>query len=137
MAETCRCHLALDAPDGPHWWPSREPEPDTGVAAVAVAGQDPGFLRAERRPDGWHTEGHAAAYPEVTPSHGWDDVGRCWAGAHHPVVDVSDWLARHTTSNHTTTRRPSLDRAWSQIDGVVTTVPVIVRQRRQARTRPL
>lgn len=52
MADVCRCHLPVDPPDntGPHWWPSRHPEPDTTVQAVALVGQDPAFLRAERRP---------------------------------------------------------------------------------------
>lgn len=145
MAERrCRCHLPLDLPPERHWWPSRDPEPDTGVRAVALAGEDPGFLRTERRPDGWHTEGHAAAYPEATPSRGWGDVGRCWDAAEHPVVDVSDWLAQHranltsldrgarvrntriVTPDGAHGRRRSPEGPWARIDGATVTVPIIV-----------
>lgn len=32
------CHLPLDPPDGPHRWPSRDPEPATTVRVVARYG---------------------------------------------------------------------------------------------------
>ncbi|MBA2309866.1 MAG: hypothetical protein H0W01_11390 [Pseudonocardiales bacterium] len=89
MADTCRCHLPFDPPVGPHWWPSRDPEPATTVRTVALAGQDPAFLRAERDAAGWRTEGLGAAYPESTPARGWGDVGHCWDGVEHAVVDVT------------------------------------------------
>lgn len=85
----CRCHLPLDAPDEPHWWPVRDAEPGPGVQVVVLQGQDPFFLRRVRRPGGWHTEGHGAAYPEFTPPKPWADTGLCWAGNNHPVIDAT------------------------------------------------
>lgn len=67
MADRCRCHLPLDPPDGPYWWPSRDPEPAAAVRVVACYGQDPKLLRAERVDGGWHTEGAFAIHPEHTP----------------------------------------------------------------------
>ena len=93
MGELCRCHLPLEPPGGIHWWPRRDAEPETGVRAVALYGQDPGFLRRERVAGGWHTEGAGAAYPESTPPGPWARAGRCWAQVDHPVVDVSVFLA--------------------------------------------
>jgi len=87
----CRCHLPLGPPEASTacWWPSRSPEPDTTVQAVALAGQDPGFLRTERRGRYWFTAGAAAAHPDHPQPKGWGEVGRCWNGAEHAVVDVT------------------------------------------------
>jgi len=90
----CRCSLPIGEPKEQHWWPAHNPEPDTGVRAVALAGQDPGFLRAERCEDGWHTYGLGAAHPDASPPRGWGGLGQCWDGVEHAVVDASDWLAQ-------------------------------------------
>jgi len=89
MADTCRCHLPFDPPDGPHWWPRRDPEPGLGVVAVAICGADPTFLRQVRGPGGWHTLGHGANHPDHTAPAPWPDAGRGWDGIDHPVVDVT------------------------------------------------
>ncbi len=94
MADTCRCHLPFDPPDGPHWWPSRDPEPNTSVRVVALAGRDPALLRSERDTGGWRTAGLFAAHPRFTPAKGWGDVGRCWDGIEHAVVDVTDHMPK-------------------------------------------
>ncbi|MDQ3578073.1 MAG: hypothetical protein M3443_10840 [Actinomycetota bacterium] len=96
MADVCRCHLPVDPPDGcgPHWWPSRHPEPATSVQAVALVGRDPRFLRVERRGGQWYSAGLGAAHPESPQPKGWGDVGRCWNGVEHAVVDVTDRLIR-------------------------------------------
>lgn len=92
MADRCRCQLSLEAPAAECWWPRRDAEPGPNVRAVALYGQDPGFLRRVRVPGGWHTEGFGAAYPERTPPVCWPDAGRCWAQVAHPVVDVTAFL---------------------------------------------
>lgn len=89
MADTCRCHLPLDAPDGPHWWPSRDPEPGPEVQAVALLGCGPSFLRYGRVPGGWRTQGAAASYTNSTPPQPWAKLGRCWDGVEHAAVDVT------------------------------------------------
>ncbi len=92
MADTCRCHLPLDPPIGVHWLPWRDPEPGLHVLAVALYDEEPSFLRRVRVPGGWHTEGCGAAHPEATPPKPWQEVGRCWDGVEHPVVDVTAFL---------------------------------------------
>lgn len=89
MAELCRCHLPSDSPSGRHWFPSRHAEPDLRVLAIALHGQDPQFLRRVRVPGGWHSQGLGAAHPDATPPKPWTDVGLCWAGQQHAVVDVT------------------------------------------------
>lgn len=91
MADVCRCHLPVDPPDGigSHWWPSRHPEPDPTVQTVALVGQDPAFLRVERRRGKWYTAGHGQTHPDCPQPKGWGDVGWCWAGAEHAVIDVT------------------------------------------------
>jgi hypothetical protein len=69
----------MGSPYERHWWPATSPEPDTAVRAVALAGQDPSFLRAERREDGWHTDGLGAAHPGASQPRGWGELGQCWA----------------------------------------------------------
>jgi len=86
---TCRCHLPLDPPAEPHWWPSRDPEPDPDVRIVALHGETPTLLRDVRVTEGWHTEGVAATHPDATPPRPWPRIGRCWDGVEHPVVDVT------------------------------------------------
>lgn len=96
MADRCRCHLPLVPPTdtGPHWWPSRDPEPDPTVQAVTLVGQQPTFLRTERRGGKWYTAGAAAAHPESPQAKGWGDVGRCWDGIEHAVIDVTGQCRR-------------------------------------------
>lgn len=91
MADRCRCGLPVDPPEdtGPHWWPARDPEPLPTVRAVALVGEDAGFLRAERDGTGWRTAGHAAAHPGYAPARMWGELGVCWAGTEHAVVDVT------------------------------------------------
>jgi hypothetical protein len=95
MIRACRCGLLLTPPPDVHYWlPSRDPEPGPHVRAVALCGQDPGILRTERTPGGWHSQGAAAIYPEHTPAKPWKHVGRCWDGREHPVRDVTEVLHR-------------------------------------------
>jgi hypothetical protein len=63
------------------------------VRTVALHGQQPAFLRAERDGDSWRTAGHAAAHPEGSSPRPWGELGRCWAETEHAVVDVTTDLA--------------------------------------------
>ena len=38
---------------------------------------------------GWRTAGHAAAHPGYAPARMWGELGVCWAGTEHAVVDVT------------------------------------------------
>lgn len=90
MADRCRCHLPVDVPlDIQHWWPERDPEPGMRVRAVALYGQEPAFLHRVRVKGGWHTRGLGANHPGSTPPKSWEEVGQCWAGEKHAVVDVT------------------------------------------------
>lgn len=89
----CRCHLPLAPPDGPHWWPQRDPEPDERVLAVALYGQNPSLLRLVRLRDGWHRRGWGANHLDATPPVPWTGAGQCWAGVHHAAVDATDLVA--------------------------------------------
>jgi hypothetical protein len=93
VADLCRCHLPLDPPPDNHWLPWRDPEPESSVLAVALHGQHPTFLRRMRVPDGWHTEGSGANHPDSTPPRPWVEIGQCWAGEQHAVVDVTAFIA--------------------------------------------
>ncbi len=94
MAESsCRCQLPLDPPDGPHWWPARDPEPSTDVRVVTLHGRNPTLLRDVRMRAGWHAEVVAAAHPDTSPPRPWTRLGRCWDGVEHPVVDVTRQLS--------------------------------------------
>ncbi|MGI9001268.1 MAG: hypothetical protein ACR2GH_06335 [Pseudonocardia sp.] len=79
----------MDSPEGPHWWASRDPEPGPEVLAVALLGRDPGFLRSVRVLGGWHTRGAAATYADLALPEPWAQVGCCWDGVEHPVLDVT------------------------------------------------
>ncbi|MGI9002936.1 MAG: hypothetical protein ACR2GH_14960 [Pseudonocardia sp.] len=89
MAEPCRCHRPLTAPDGQHWWPHRDPEPGPEVRVVVLWGDEPAFLRSVRVDGGWHAHGFATPRLDPTPPQPWTVTGRCWAGVHHPVVDAT------------------------------------------------
>jgi len=91
QAATCRCHRPLSAPEGRHWWPRRDAEPDSSIEMVAVHGEDPWFLHRVRMADGWRTHGAGSCYAESSPARPWAQIGTCWAGADHPVVDVTGW----------------------------------------------
>ena len=88
--DICRCHRPLSPPPGPHWWPQRDPQPGPEVRVVAIYGENPEFLRRVRLNGGWRTAGSGAAHPDCTPPGPWLRTGQCWAGADHPVVDVTD-----------------------------------------------
>ncbi len=85
----CRCQLPLVSPDGPHWWPQRDPEPGERVLAVALYGEDAGFLRLVRLLGRWYRRGSGANHPDVTEPVPWANAGQCWAEAHHAVVDAT------------------------------------------------
>jgi hypothetical protein len=102
MSRHCRCGMPLDPPDGPHWVPSRDPEPGPDVAAVALSGSDPRLLRSERVRGGWRSRG-AAAYPGQSPPRPWWSLGRCWNGSEHPVCDVTSWPAQPHEGDEPTT----------------------------------
>ncbi len=89
MADTCRCHLPLDPPFDRHWLPWRDPEPELAVLTVALYGHDPAFLRRVRVPGGWLSQGSGACHPGCIPPNQWQDIGWCWAGVQHPVVDAT------------------------------------------------
>jgi mRNA interferase MazF len=59
------------------------------VRAVALAGQQPTFLRAERRGGAWFSAGLGAAHPDSPQPKAWGAVGLCWDGTEHAVVDVT------------------------------------------------
>lgn len=89
MAEACRCGLPVDEPAEPHWWPSRDPEPNADVLAVVQHGQSTVAMHWVRRTGGWVTRGYFAVHPDHTPPRPWDRVGWCWAGTEHPVIDAT------------------------------------------------
>ncbi len=97
----CRCGLPIDPPTGPHWLPSRDPEPGAHVLAVALCSHEPAILRYERVAGGWRSNGAAAIYPNHTPPKPWQRVGLCWDGREHPVRDVTG-----ATPAHVGTARP-------------------------------
>jgi len=98
VADTCRCHLPFDPPLGPHWWPSRDPEPGLNVRAVALYGQTPTFLHRARALGGWRSQGAAANHPAATPPTPWASIGQCWAGTRHAVVDVTAQIAESSAA---------------------------------------
>jgi hypothetical protein len=103
MVERCRCHRPFTTNE--HcWWPLRDPEPGPQVQVVVLVGDDPGFLRMERVPGGWHGRGAGAPHPELTGPEPWSAVGRCWDRRQHPVLDATGWLrdaARGTAATET------------------------------------
>lgn len=102
VAETCRCHLPMVPPEGlPQWWPQRDPEPDERVLAVALYGQDPECLRRVRRREGWCHRGSGVRHP-AGPAVSWVDVGRCWAGVDHAVVDATEAVVSAEQRPHLT-----------------------------------
>lgn len=106
MADTCRCHLPFGPPDGPHWWPLHDPEPDQRVSAVALAGDNPRLMYLVRRPEGWSQQGVRVYHPDVIRPMPWTDVGRCWDGVHHAVVDATEAVAgSRPAPDQTTTHR--------------------------------
>jgi len=90
-AERCRCRRPLTPPDGPHWWPHRDPEPGPEVRVVVVHGDKPHLLRSVRVDGGWHAEGFAAPHPDHTPPEPWSATGRCGFRVQHPVVDATPY----------------------------------------------
>jgi hypothetical protein len=84
----CACGLPMGEPDGMHWHPERDPEPD-GVRVVARWGEDPPLRRAVRIADGkWTEQGFGVShYLRISPIE-WHEVGVCSAGTRHPVVAV-------------------------------------------------
>ena len=54
-----------------------------------MAGRDPALLRSERTGNGWRTAGLFAAHPGHLTPKGWGDVGRCWDGVEHAVIDIT------------------------------------------------
>lgn len=81
----CRCHLELDpkpSTDRRSWWPDRHNEPGPDVKAVVRYGASPQLFRAIRGRDGWREQGELYAKP-------WSEVGLCWAGNCHLVVETT------------------------------------------------
>jgi hypothetical protein len=76
-----------------HWHPERQPEPPQ-VSVVARWGEDPRLRRAARITYGkWAELGHMVNfYADRTPPLAWNEVGECWAGTRHPVVEVESAL---------------------------------------------
>jgi len=87
----CQCHRAFSVPEVPHWRPMRDREPGAEVRIVAFAEDDPAVMRMVRVAGGWHGRGVAAPHPDRTGPEPWAQVGLCWAGREHPVVDVTVW----------------------------------------------
>jgi hypothetical protein len=87
----CRCGLALEPPaDVKHWYPRREASP-SWVTVVVRYGEAPELRRAERVENGWTEHGPKVNfYSDRTPPMPWAEVGTCWVGTHHPVVDVTE-----------------------------------------------
>jgi nitrogen fixation protein len=83
----CPCYLSLVPPAGiVSYQPRRDLEPP-GVQAVIRVGDEPKFRQAIRVEGGWREDGASVrcGRPAVIP---WRDVGNCWAGKSHPVVEV-------------------------------------------------
>jgi hypothetical protein len=90
-APECSCGLPIEPPTWvAHWHSDKDPEP-TGVDAVARYGQSPQLRRAVRVPGGWAEVGSLVNfYIDRTPPLSWREVGTCWAGVRHPLVEVKD-----------------------------------------------
>jgi len=58
---------------------------------IVLNGDDPQSMRIMRVPGGWHAQGTAASHPELTAPEPWTEVGLCWAGREHPVVDATNY----------------------------------------------
>jgi DNA-binding PadR family transcriptional regulator len=80
----CLCRLELRPPppnDRWSWWPNRDPEPEH-VRAVVRYGQLSALYAAVRQSNGrWLARNERATRP-------WREVGLCWAGNPHMVVEV-------------------------------------------------
>jgi hypothetical protein len=62
--------------------------PLSWVRVVVRYGEAPELRRAERVKNGWTEHGAKVNfYRDRTPPMPWAEVGTCWAGTHHPVVD--------------------------------------------------
>jgi hypothetical protein len=86
----CRCGLSLEPPaDVKHWHPTRE-APPSWVRVVVRYGEAPELRSAERVKNGWTEHGAKVNfYRDRTPPMRWAEVGTCWVGTHHPVVEVT------------------------------------------------
>jgi hypothetical protein len=70
------------------WQPmaDREPCPRIeAVVSVAIYGLDPLRMRAVQVPGGWLRHGSWVRPRRI----GWTEVGLCWCGLSHPVVDTA------------------------------------------------
>jgi hypothetical protein len=88
MTRLCRCGLPLAPPNSLHWVASRDPDPGSAVAAVALHGRDPEILRSERVRGGWRSQG---ASPERTCSHAasCSSAAASWAFLIRPRSDLA------------------------------------------------
>ncbi len=86
----CECFLVLHVPTGiKAWRPTREDDPSPAVKVVVRYGDRPEYRRVVRVASGWREDGSSVrcGRPAVIP---WRDVGNCWAGKSHPVVEPDD-----------------------------------------------
>ena len=88
--DKCECFLFLRAPDDVKVWrPTRDGDPGPTVGVVVRYGDRPEYRRVVRVAGGWQEDGSSVrcGWPAVIP---WRDVGNCWAGKSHPVVEPDD-----------------------------------------------
>lgn len=82
----CECFLVLHAPaEVTAWRPTRDNDPGPAVQVVVRYGDRPEYRRVGRVAGGWQEDGSSVrcGRPAVIP---WREVGNCWAGKSHPVV---------------------------------------------------
>lgn len=79
----CRLELHPQPPsDRRWWWPNRDPEPPEHVRAVVRYGQLSALYTATRQSDGrWQARNEGMTRP-------WREIGLCWVGTPHMVVEV-------------------------------------------------
>jgi hypothetical protein len=84
----CTCFLVLHVPpDVKVLRPTRaQDEPGPEVRVLVRYGDRPAYRRVVRVAGGWQEEGASVrcGRPAVIP---WRDVGNCWAGKSHPMVE--------------------------------------------------
>jgi hypothetical protein len=86
----CKCFLVLHAPaDVKMWRPHRDDDPGPAVRVVVRYGDRPEYRRVVRVAGGWQEEGAPVrcGLPAVIA---WREVGNCWAGESHPMVEPDD-----------------------------------------------
>jgi hypothetical protein len=88
--DKCTCFLVLHVPTGVKALrPTRDDDPGPAVRVLVRFGDRPEYRRVVRVAGGWQEDGASVrcGRPAVIA---WRDVGNCWAGKSHPMVEPDD-----------------------------------------------